>query len=1226
MRNLVPERVVKNLIEKKHEDTYLCFSMFVDVSGFTKTTEALMKHGQEGAEVLSDILKYLFDTTVSAVYERGGYVTKYAGDAFTAIFEIGEDPKKTAVNVLDSAIITNRFFEENKIYKSKYGNFEFGVKVGLAYGECNCGIVGSVNEKTYYFSGSAVDLCAMAEHNASKGDIWMSETIYPFLAEYLSETEESELYGMKFYKAVRTKEIIPKIKKYKAAQFDKESIYRLTGKIEAEFPVGEFRDIISVFISFEGDGILDKLMERLYELKDIYGASHPVLDFGDKGGNILLFFGAPISYENNSYRALTFISKLFETFNKDFKLRAGLAKGVVYCGFNGSDLRNEFTCLGNTVNQSARFMMKAEWGQILTDKELSLNENFISDHLGDIQYKGREGLIPTYILKGKAEIKDVFFKGSFIGREKEKTRLRKYLSPLEKGRYCGVIYIDGESGIGKSRLTNQIRHNLTIEAEKSGKKLNWFYFSCEEIIREPYNPFKYFFHRFFDFEENSVENNTEKYDAKLLKIRSYTKDTVLKDDLVKYKDYLSYFLGLKVSNPEIIAEEPNERQNSVVLSLISFFRTFCEYSPLVFEVDNASFIDGDSIKLLSRISIALRKDPFAIIFNCRFKDNGGTYNFELGRQKRICIKSLKKAEFKELAKDRLKLKTIPTVTLSVLDEKSHRNPLYLEQMVIYIRDNSVLDHRNRIKDVSSIPNGINQIILARIDKLQSNLKDIIKAASCLGNEVQTDLISFLFRNKYDSIAKYLVELENEDILIIFSEISYLFKFGVIRDVVYDIQLKKTVRELHEQIGEAIENIHKDILEKYFPVLAYHFEQAENFDKALEYHNKAGFQAKMNYQNSQALYHFDKADYFISQKNSLSTEKWIDAVSRIDNAEVKNYVEINFERFHFNFTFVQNIQKCSEIMENIYRITEKLGDSGLLSRSMIEQSLILTHQGKYDESIKMLENAVTILKKLELDYKISLCQLNIGKNYFMSGRFDQAIAFFDQALENSANIQDHYERDKIRAKIFGDIGIASDYAGNFDKALDYYNRQLKLSEELNLKIDKAGAVGNIGIIYHMTGNLQKAKDYYEMKLKLSEELGLRLDLAQILNNMGFLYKDLKNYKKAISYHKKSFSLSSELNDNSTMAGASVNLGHVYKILGDFNKSEQYYLKGIKIAEQYGFKHIYAEAMIEIADMYFINGEKNSSLKFADLGLKAAKEIGFSEYIEKGTEIFEKINSK
>nr|HXK50384.1 adenylate/guanylate cyclase domain-containing protein [Clostridiales bacterium] len=348
MRNLVPERILNNIKVNKLSDRFDCFSMFVDISGFTKTTEALMKHGQEGAEVLSDILRYLFDTTVKAVYDHGGYVTKYAGDAFTAIFELKTGKGSVAANVLQAALITNNFFEENKIYSSRFGDFEFGVKVGIGYGECVCGIAGSDKEKTYYFSGSAVDLCAMAEHNAEKGQIWASESAFSDMREKVTEFSQSELYGLKFFRIIKASFFQTDKSGYKPEVFDKELVYTMAGKKEAEFPVGEFRDVISVFISFQGNAELSSLMETVYKLKDMYGGSHPVLDFGDKGGNILLFFGAPVSYENNSFRALSFIMRLRYSAS-GFDIRAGMARGIVYCGFNGSELRNEFTCLGNTV-------------------------------------------------------------------------------------------------------------------------------------------------------------------------------------------------------------------------------------------------------------------------------------------------------------------------------------------------------------------------------------------------------------------------------------------------------------------------------------------------------------------------------------------------------------------------------------------------------------------------------------------------------------------------------------------------------------------------------------------------------------------------------------------------------------------------------------------------------------------------------------------------------------
>ncbi len=1213
MRNLVPERILANLKRNKFSDTFECYSMFVDISGFTKTTEALMKHGQEGAEVLSDILRYLFDTTVKAVYEHGGYVTKYAGDAFTAIFEIAHDPEVVARNVLESARITNRFFEENKVYRSKFGDFDFGVKVGLGKGDCTCGIAGSEKEKTYFFSGSAVDLCAMAEHNAEKGDIWMSESAYEFLKNVITEYKESELYGSKFYKAVRIGDIYPQRKEYSPASYGKELTYEMAGELETEFPIGEFRDIISVFISFQGEVSLNKLMRKVYELKDIYGCSHPVLDFGDKGGNVLLFFGAPISYENNSFRALSFITQL-KSWVSGFDIRAGLAKGVVYCGFNGSELRNEFTCLGNTVNQSARFMMKASWGEILVDKALASNEQFEFTNLGSLQYKGREGLIPTFVLEKKAEIKDIFFKGNFIGRPKELNRLRKYLEPLIKGKNIGTVYVDGEAGIGKSRLTNQIRREF--EKKNNGSfNINWLYFVSDDIIREPYNPLKYFFNRYFDFDEDDLDKNTEKFDTKFYEILKNTKDTGLRADLKKKRDYLAYFLKVRLKDHAVLTEEPNERQNTIILALISFFKTFTLGSSLIFEIDNGSTIDADSLKLFKRISHAMSRAAFGMILNCRFKDNGEVFDFGLPKQKRIKINPLAKSDFKDMAKDRLKLRSIPKATLAVLEDKSRMNPLYLEQMVIYIRENSVLNNKNIIKEPDSLPSGINQIILARIDKLTGELKDILKTASCIGNEIPVDLISYLFRSKYPDVRQFLTDLEKEDIFILFSEMSHLFKYAVIRNVVYDMQLKKTLRDIHGEVGTALENLHEKNIEHYYSILAYHFENAENINKALYYHEKAGYQDKENYHNDQALYHFDRASILISRKNGINENEWVSLDADKYCEQIRNFINIGLNRFHFYYAILQNISKSSEIIEILNTAANNINDQYLISQTLMEKSLILTNKGEYDKSNKYIENAIELYTNLKLPYETSLSYLSLGKNHMMTGEMDKAIKYYDLAIDQAELIEDITKKEKIKAKIYGDKGITFDYSGDFEKALEFYNKQLAITEKLTLKIEKSSAIGNIGVIYHMTGNLKKAKEYYEQKLKITEELGRRVEFAQILNNLGFLYKDLNNFSKAISYHRKSFSISSELNDHNTMASASVNLGHVYKLQKNFVKAETEYLKSIELSRKYALKYNMAEGLVELGEVYYLTSRTEEAFGSFNEGLSIAEDIGFAEYIEK-----------
>ncbi|NOR44068.1 MAG: tetratricopeptide repeat protein, partial [Candidatus Delongbacteria bacterium] len=1060
MQNLVPEKIVQNFIDNKFTDEFDCFSMFVDISGFTSTTEALMKHGQEGAEVLSDILKHLFETIVNAVYDHGGYVTKYAGDAYTAIFEIKDSKEATALRVLNAAKITNQFFEDNKIFDSRFGEFDFGVKVGLAYGNCICGIVGSETEKTYYFSGDSVDFCAMAEHNATKGDIWMHESFYSHVKDIIAKTKSAELHNEKFYQVIKTKDFKVTHAKRTKVNASKEIIYQLTGKLEAEFPIGEFRDIISVFISFSGNVNLQEMMERLYDLKSTYGASHPVLDFGDKGGNILLFFGAPISYENNIQRALNCILRLVELRTKDVKIRAGIAKGVVYCGFSGADIRQEFTALGNTVNQSARFMMQANWDQVLMGKEFTTNENFTFNHIGDIKYKGIENLMPTFDLIGKAEIKDIFFKGDFVGRVKERERLRKYLSPLDKNKNCGAIYIDGEAGIGKSRLVNKVRSELLTEYGKGNDSLNWFYFACDEIIKSPYNPLNYFFNRHFDLnEDDTKERNFDRFNAHFDEIIENIEDPQLKVDLGNKRDYISHFLNLKISNSDILVEEPNERQNNTILALVALFKAYGEKNKLVFEIDNAGFIDSDSIKFFKRLSIELRKSPFVIIFNSRLKDNGEKYDFEFERQKRINLKNLTIDDFNELAKSRLNAKTIPNKTLKILQKKSHKNPLYLEQMIHYIVDNNLIDRKMLIKPDADLPDGLNKIVIARIDKLKQHLKEILKAASVLGNDFSTEVLSHILSDKYNNINKYLSDLENEDILILVSEVNYLFKYAVIRDVIYNMQLRKIVRELHEIAADSIEKINKDNIESHFNTLAYHYDLAENVDKSMEYLRKAGKKARNDYQNDLSIKHFNRWIHYASLKVGIGENDWQKVKINKNNHDlVLQYVHVNFERFYFYFSIFQDVLKSGPIIETSQVLAKKLNDEFLYAQTNGDKSQLLAYQGKIDESNTFLNDALKIFTKLKKHNKISLTYESLGKNYLTSGKMDQALENFNKGLENSKSIKDKNLKSKISAKLYGNIGIVYDYTGQFDKALENYQKQLEITEKLNFKFETASAIG------------------------------------------------------------------------------------------------------------------------------------------------------------------------
>src|SRR5262249_38440288 len=136
-------------------------------------------------------------------------------------------------------------------------------------------------------------------------------------------------------------------------------------------PLGEFRDVVSCFLSFERAPDVPRLIRLLDELASGYGGTFTGLDFGDQGISSLLHFRAPRSHENDTERELDFVLDLRERLGDLGRMRAGVTRDVRYVGWNGGARRREFACLGRGTNLAARLMMTAAWGEVLCDPQLS---------------------------------------------------------------------------------------------------------------------------------------------------------------------------------------------------------------------------------------------------------------------------------------------------------------------------------------------------------------------------------------------------------------------------------------------------------------------------------------------------------------------------------------------------------------------------------------------------------------------------------------------------------------------------------------------------------------------------------------------------------------------------------------------------------------------------------------------------------------------------------------
>ncbi len=180
MKNLLPDFILENYKNNVFEGRMNAFTIFSDISGFTPMTEKLMEKGNEGAEILSEILKKVFKPTVKCVYNSGGFITNFAGDSFTSLIPLSAGMKNSNGYPENALRCSNNILNEIKnlsSVKTGYGEVDLKVRIGMSVGNVEWGIIGR-EFKSFYFRGEAINDCAEAQQKTTVNEILFHNNIY----------------------------------------------------------------------------------------------------------------------------------------------------------------------------------------------------------------------------------------------------------------------------------------------------------------------------------------------------------------------------------------------------------------------------------------------------------------------------------------------------------------------------------------------------------------------------------------------------------------------------------------------------------------------------------------------------------------------------------------------------------------------------------------------------------------------------------------------------------------------------------------------------------------------------------------------------------------------------------------------------------------------------------------------------------------------------------------
>ncbi|MFC1895307.1 adenylate/guanylate cyclase domain-containing protein [Thermodesulfobacteriota bacterium] len=616
---------------------------------------------------------------------------------------------------------------------------------------------------------------------------------------------------------------------------------------------GERKQVTVMFCDMEGFTALSEkidpeeaysIMDQVYEIliHKVHNYEGTVNEM--TGDGVVALFRAPIALEDAPQRAIRSayaIHREMVRFNEKMKhegktipvlkMRIGIHTGPVVVGSLGNDLRVEFKAVGDTVNLASRMESLAEPGTTYVSEDtFKLTEGFFRfEGLGEKQIKGKAEPVGVYRVIGPSTLRTRFDVNAergltpFVGRERE---LELLLDGFERAKSARgqAFSIMGEAGVGKSRLLYEFRKAVTNEDATflEGKCLSFgrgvAYHPILDILKGSY-----------DIREGDSDFDIRDKIKRGLKAVGVGEDSTL--------PYLLELLSVKDSGFDQINMSPEGKGHQTIEALKRIALKGSEVRPLVMAIEDLHWADKSSEDTLKYLleSIAGSRVFLVLTYRPEFVPTWAARTFH----NQVTLNRLSNRESLAMVSHLFGTEEIDSALQEIVLEKTEGIPFFIEELIKSLKDLGIVEKRDNRYGLSrpyqeiAVPSTIQDVIMARVDSLPEGAKEVLQTGSVIEREFGHDLIQRTTGLPDKELLSHLSLLKDAEPLYergVYPRLTYIFKHALTRDVVYDSILAKRKKRLHGDVGDAMEELHKDSIAEHYGVLADHYIAGENYEK------------------------------------------------------------------------------------------------------------------------------------------------------------------------------------------------------------------------------------------------------------------------------------------------------------------------------------------------------------------------------------------------------------
>jgi class 3 adenylate cyclase/tetratricopeptide (TPR) repeat protein len=862
----------------------------------------------------------------------------------------------------------------------------------------------------------------------------------------------------------------------------------------------------------EAWAILDPVLQLMMDAVHRYeGTVNQVM-----GDGIMALFGAPVAHEDHAVRACyaalsmqqqvaAYSDELRRSGASPVQLRIGIDSGEVVVRSVSSELRMDYSAIGQTTHVAARMEQAAAPGTILiTGDTMRLAEGYVEvNRLGPISVRGLVAPVAAYEVLGRGAIRSRFDAAiargltQFVGRSRELDLLQDVLERVARGD-GQLVALVGQPGVGKSRLA--------LELTRSDAARGWVVLkgSAEPHgASTPYLPAVNLLRAYFRIESGGDtsrtvrEKVTEKLSQRLLAVD-------------RTRSPLLALLDVHVADPEWAALDPPARRRRTLEALTTLLLPDGAAQPVLLVFEDLQWIDSETEALLDSLVERLPGARALLVVTYRPE-----YHHVWGTRPsytELRIAPLPPETAEELADvllgegpqlDRLK---------RFLIARTGGNPFFLEESVrTLVETGTLTGHRGAYRvtgELASIPvpPTVDAVLAARIDRLPEAEKHLLQSAAVIGADVPLPLLRAVAGQSDQGLRRGLLQLEASEFLYETTgshQPHYSFKHALTQEVAYSALLHEQRRVLHARIVRAIEEIYRGRVADQVDRLAHHAFRGELWREAVGLLHEAGRRAAWRSASREALAQFENA---------------LTALQHVP--ESRETLELGVDiRFDVQSACVPlgELDRMLGYLRQAEQLAQTLGDQRRLGRVFAVLAHYFWWVGELDRAVESGRRALTIAAILGDSELEMVANVRLGQAHYSLGQYEQTVVVCRACL---AVLKGDLMRQGFGLPVmpavvsFAFMGRSQAILGDFEAGLATVDEAIRVAGLAGQTYSLVFAHWASGDTYRMRGDLVRATAALERARALSNGESFALMAPLVDHALGETYALLGRHEEAL----------------------------------------------------------------------------------------------------------------